>query len=428
VSSDTVSGTPSHTGSHTGFRPHKVARSSDRRVALPTFICTAAFSFACISRLLVTEVPYGILALLALLHAIAYRKDFLRTRISLPLVSFALFGVTSVAWAVHRSTTLQRLPSFLSFYILASIVGPAVGVQRLSEIFTRVTRIFVFVGLVAGYSFPEWAKDPGIPGETGWSSIVASKNYLGLLGVLCFACSLLAPRARRRVIWAALSVLLVVESRSATSLALVIFTAGSAVFSWIVQRFDSVKKRRLIVGILGFFGLVSAASVALDATFAAGLLGRDATLTGRTAIWDFVWARIKERPWFGHGYQTYWTVQNEFTINVKRTVGFPVSSAHQGLLDILLSVGIIGAAIMVVLLATTILRTFGDRSILGRPRTNEDLMKWARGIVLIYVIETFSESCLTNVFVVPLLMVVGAVVGETTLFRHRIAEQTRAAN
>ena len=36
------------------------------------------------------------------------------------------------------------------------------------------------------------------------------------------------------------------------------------------------------------------------------LLGKDATLTGRTKIWDAIWRQIQERPWTGYGYSAVW--------------------------------------------------------------------------------------------------------------------------
>ena len=207
-------------------------------------------------------------------------------------------------------------------------------------------------------------------------------------------------------------------------MALLFVTGGSAAFSLVVGRFESVRKQRVMIGLLTALASGGAASILLDPSFAAGLLGRDGTLTGRTAIWDYVWRRIQEHRWIGHGYQAYWNVQNEFTVDIKRVVGFPVTSAHQGLLDVLLSVGIVGAVIVVVLLATAILRTYGDRSVARRGPADPAYLRWARGIVLIYAIETFSESCLTTVFVVPLLMVIGAITSQTTFLRHRYSRNS----
>lgn len=393
--------------------------SVDLRMRIPTFIVSAVLVLACLSRLVTSQAAYGGLAGLAILHVLAYRREFLRARISLVQLAFVTLCFASIFWSVNRSTTIARMPSLLSFYLIAILVGPSLGVERLSVIFTRLTRVFSLAALIAGFALPEWAKDPGIPGETGWASLLASKNYLGLLGVLCFASSVLAPKAKNRIVWAIVAFAVVVESRSATSMALVFVTIGSGLFSFTVHRFDSVLKQRVVVVVLGAFAALMAASVVVDPTFATGLLGRDSTLTGRTDIWDFVWVRIKERPWLGHGYQAYWNVDNEFTIRIKQVVGFPVTSAHQALLDVLLSVGIVGAIITTVMLLTAILRTFGDRRVPGRAPADSATLRWARGIVLIYAIETFSESCLTNVFVVPLLLVISAITSQTTFFRHR---------
>jgi exopolysaccharide production protein ExoQ len=396
-----------------------LSEADRERLRFPTWIASGVFVLASLSRIVTPQTAFGGLALLSILHHLAYRSDYRRARMSLVMGSYALLCLASILWSVDRATTIHRMPAFVSFYIIAMLIGPALGLEQLCAVFTRCTRLFVVAALVAGFAFPEWAKDPGIPGETGWASIVASKNYLGLLGVLCFASCVLAPRARNRILWAAVSVLVVVQSRSATSMALLLVSVGSALFSLTVQQFRSVRKQRAMVAILATGAAMAGAFVLLDPKFAAGLLGRDSTLTGRTAIWDFVWRRILERPWLGHGYQAYWNVENAFTVDIKRTVGFPVTSAHQGLLDVLLSVGVVGAILTVILLGSAILRTFGDRSVPRRAAADPGLLRWARGIVLIYAIETFSESCLTTVFVVPLLMVVSAITSQTTFFRRR---------
>lgn len=72
------------------------------------------------------------------------------------------------------------------------------------------------------------------------------------------------------------------------------------------------------------------------------------TLTGRLEIWDFAWRRITESPLLGYGYNatkvvlgTYYDLSN----------GLMVDSAHNMLLQNLLSVGVLGTAPLVALLA-----------------------------------------------------------------------------
>src|SRR3546814_12681195 len=46
--------------------------------------------------------------------------------------------------------------------------------------------------------------------------------------------------------------------------------------------------------------------LALDADAVFHLVGRDASLTGRTAIWAPLWERLSTRPWTGFGYGAFW--------------------------------------------------------------------------------------------------------------------------
>lgn len=72
------------------------------------------------------------------------------------------------------------------------------------------------------------------------------------------------------------------------------------------------------------------------------ILGKDATFTGRVYIWNFIITKIAEKPLLGHGASqfrsTFVNSGNDFVNNV----GFQVGSTHNGLLDLLYSIGIVG--------------------------------------------------------------------------------------
>ncbi|HEY0704530.1 MAG TPA: O-antigen ligase [Candidatus Acidoferrales bacterium] len=73
------------------------------------------------------------------------------------------------------------------------------------------------------------------------------------------------------------------------------------------------------------FGLV------LEAT------GKDSTLTGRVPIWHAAISAISQRPFLGYGYQTFWNRGGAITfINP-----YP-NHAHDGYLDLLLDMGMVG--------------------------------------------------------------------------------------
>jgi O-antigen ligase len=58
------------------------------------------------------------------------------------------------------------------------------------------------------------------------------------------------------------------------------------------------------VGVTGFLLLVMFILFASDIFF--GILGKDATLTGRTQIWAAAMRQIEQRPWEGYGYAAVW--------------------------------------------------------------------------------------------------------------------------
>lgn len=76
------------------------------------------------------------------------------------------------------------------------------------------------------------------------------------------------------------------------------------------------------------------------------LLGKDVTFTGRVPLWDLlIEQRILERPWLGYGYSGFWQPwrgSNNPADFIFRLIGDWAVHAHNGFLDIILNVGLIG--------------------------------------------------------------------------------------
>jgi exopolysaccharide production protein ExoQ len=73
------------------------------------------------------------------------------------------------------------------------------------------------------------------------------------------------------------------------------------------------------------------------------LLGRaeeSDTLSGRAFIWPAVGYFIARRPWLGYGYESFWNVTHVETISEE--LGWGLREAHNGYLDVLLSLGAVG--------------------------------------------------------------------------------------
>ena len=82
------------------------------------------------------------------------------------------------------------------------------------------------------------------------------------------------------------------------------------------------------------------------------LISPDATFTGRTSIWSFAFASMRGHWLLGYGYQSFWNVGAE-SPNLKAPEEFVhlLNQAHNGYLDVLLTIGAIGLALLLGTLA-----------------------------------------------------------------------------
>jgi O-antigen ligase len=93
--------------------------------------------------------------------------------------------------------------------------------------------------------------------------------------------------------------------------------------------------------------LAGVAVVAINLGVFLTILGRDATLTGRTAIWSAVVDAIQARPWFGYGYGVFWRggLQGD-AIDVLTAIHWSgLMQAQSGYLDLCLDLGLVGFAV-----------------------------------------------------------------------------------
>jgi exopolysaccharide production protein ExoQ len=81
---------------------------------------------------------------------------------------------------------------------------------------------------------------------------------------------------------------------------------------------------------------------------ATSTVGKDATFTGRTPIWELVKANIALHPLFGTGYGAFWVGPFDTSPSyefVRRLYFYP-GEAHNGYLDIVLDLGYVGLVLL----------------------------------------------------------------------------------
>ena len=177
---------------------------------------------------------------------------------------------------------------------------------------------------------------------------------------------------------AGLSVVAMLGAGSRT--AWIALAAASSVAALPVAR-HAVRKRwgaaaaRLLTAATG-------AACAVVTVLVATALWDTPTFAQRREMWSLVWERILERPLAGHGFFTFWDIE-ELTLHVLLRRG----SAHNSLMEVGLGLGLLGAVpfMLVVVLA---FRSAG-LSVWHRP--NAQNWMWA-AVVGFVIIENVAES------------------------------------
>jgi O-antigen ligase len=260
---------------------------------------------------------------------------------------FALLAVASAAWSQDPAITLRRGIPFLLSTVFALYFATRFDLKEQLSILWGVMVVLAIGSVLICVLDPSYGLDAS-PGHThDWRGVFTQKNACGRAMVFAIAITLARGRTN---LWRGLSLLLFLGvlamsgSRSFWMVGLSVF-ALAALFAFL-KRHD-VPSRAIIVSMSIALTVLTIALVAIFAADILTLLGRDATLTGRSDIWREVWHSILKRPVLGYGYAAFWIGLKGEAFNVFTMIGFVVLHAHNGFLEVLLEVGAVGLAIFV---------------------------------------------------------------------------------
>lgn len=121
------------------------------------------------------------------------------------------------------------------------------------------------------------------------------------------------------------------------------------------------------------------------------LLGKDMTFTGRTDIWPFMIDMIRERPWLGYGFNGFWHGIHGKSFYVIHAMRWDVPSAHNGYIDLIISLGIVGASLLFLYIWTALMKSIA----VFRAKFSW-YHAWPVAFTLYLVLINLSESCLVQ--------------------------------
>lgn len=299
--------------------------------------------------------------------------NLIRVTVRQPLLIILMLIVAgSTMWSIAPDVTTRR-----AFAVICTTLGglALAARYRWAELAEVVGATFIVL-IVASFVVCLAVPSIGIMTELfpgAWRGLWIEKNALGGLMALGFcllsAAALLNPH-RAKLWWpfAFLALVLVLMSTSKTSLASLLVGAGALGFVVIARRSPAASAAITWTGVTGVVLLAGFLLVASDVFFA--ILGKDATLTGRTQIWSAVMRQIEERPWLGYGYAAVWDNKSGWGpfAWITKDAGFAPHHAHNSWIEQWLGMGILGLAawglFYLQTLALTLIAIFRERGAL----------------------------------------------------------------
>lgn len=303
---------------------------------------------------------------------------------------FALLVMFSFAWSDYPMWTLLNNREFARMVCFGLYFATRFDLKQQVRLIAAALALGAIFSTIFAIGFPRVGIDE--VHAPAWKGIYDSKNTFGSIMVIMSIAFFSLPIEHwydRLIKWGGIgfSTSLILLSTSKTAL---VVSIVFMVLMNLYQKFQWQGKRSVVLINLGILaascvavGLITNWTLLLD------LLGRDATFTGRTYIWQVTLEHLWERPWFGYGRSTFWAPESPFPkqISYFLSQNFSAPHAHSGYIDTALDAGLIGLTLVsicfVTAYAAALKRAYGTKQ-------SENL--WPLGFLTFLALTNVTES------------------------------------
>lgn len=366
---------------------------------------------------LLTQFGWSLIYIAVLVRAAPLRREILRTvKANKSLLFLVLFAILSMIWSADAGLTIRRGFAVLATTLFGLDFAVRYSIREQVRMFGIALGLAVAISVVVELCFHGLVPTVDTAYPDAWNGAFVQKNDFARFVVLA---GILVLMRTRKVVVAigvvAASVGLILLCHSKT--ALVVFAAMLLLLR--VFRLRRRGPKPLIAGVVGVLIVSALLSVVVDLDSMAGLLGRDATLTGRTNIWGLALESVAEKPLLGYGYSAFWNVAPEAD-RISNILHWKVPHAHNGFIDLTLQLGLVGLALFLLVYVIAVRRA----TALACSDPDEEAM-WPLAYLAFVVLYQVTESTifvgntiLWMVYVATVCSVGVAVPADSTLSEH----------
>lgn len=284
---------------------------------------------------------------------------------SWPVLLFPVLCLVSVLWSIEYASTLRAAAQYLFTTIIALWIGSTFRLPTLYSALCIALLGCVLVSIAGTYFgvIDGFKQDDYVGAQRYFIGLYSQKNIMGNAIVYAALATLIVGATRnRRLLTNGLAIALLpplVLTKSTTALLLYFAVLSYTPALWFIERIRFkalVLLSLLLITLVSVFVLIAADVDLVNQLFA--VLGKDATLTGRTTIWSNGAEVFLDNIYLGVGYQAFWgspAYANE-VMQIRAAVLETISGFHSGYLETMVTLGVLGllAYLLMVLYALVV--------------------------------------------------------------------------
>lgn len=224
------------------------------------------------------------------------------------------------------------------------------------------------------------------------NGLYVHRNIMGLVAGVSFVLVVAVAiekhiRARSAIVFAVFPFVALVWAQSRTAWIAALFALFVMFFVRTSSSTHGQGVRRFLTFLIAFS--VCLACLVVDSLFQVALvaLGRDATFTGRTDIWESVSEELRTIYLTGIGWRVPWQYGEDTTERIWSSIGFQSGHAHNSYLDLVLQIGIVGLLLFLLLIGGVLMRSLRRAS-----AASEGTARITLVLVAVIAIPSFTES------------------------------------
>jgi exopolysaccharide production protein ExoQ len=276
-----------------------------------------------------------------------------------PMIFIGL-AIASILWSAAPEMTSNEVRALVRSTCLGAYIAARYSFRDQMSLVAFSAGVGGLLSLLSSLS-SGLAFDPSIP----WQGIFAYKNFLAcvmLTGSLLLSLIITDFPNQRSIAVAFLFVTfpLLILSQAKTAYLDFFIVACLPIIRKIMRQHYKIRAALFILCLLLFGSIAVFLGGNLEYIFVQ-ILGKNLEFNGRLPIWQLMFDKIFERPFLGYGVAGFWTSDHALHVldnswaSIAREQGIRFY-AHNGYIDLLLSLGFVGLFVFLLNMALTFIR------------------------------------------------------------------------